>query len=143
MAWQKIRIEIPEEIGPSDRQAIGDEMVSLMISNARDGKGVRWEGDRARTRHFPAYTKEYEKFKGQKNVDLTLSGDMLDALTVISHQKGSILIGFENGTKENDKAEGNITGSYGRSPNPRKARNFLGLTASDIKSIVREYRGDN
>lgn len=140
MAWQKVRIDIPEDIGPSEREAIAADMVDLMVSNARDGVGIRWEGSRARTRHFPAYTKEYEKFKGQKNVDLTLSGDMLDALTVISHKKGSILIGFENGTKENDKAEGNILGSYGRAPNPRKARNFLGLTASDIRSIVGDYK---
>lgn len=111
-----------------------------MASKARDGIGVRYEGERARNKNFPKYTEKYEKFKGQKNVDLTLSGEMLDGLQVLSHKKGSVLIGFENGTEENDKAEGNITGSYGRSPNPRKARNFLGLTASEIKSIVRDYK---
>lgn len=140
MAWQKIRIDVPEDIGPSEREAMGAEMVALMVSKAKDGIGVRYEGDRARPKNFPAYTERYEKFKGQKNVDLTLSGEMLEALNVLSHKKGSILIGFENGSEENDKAEGNITGSYGRSPNPRKARNFLGLTASEIKAIVRDYK---
>src|SRR3990167_434655 len=137
VTWQKIRIEIPEEIGPYEREAIASEMVDLMVSKAKEGVGIRWEGERARPRKFPAYTERYEKFKGQKNVDLTLSGEMLDALQVLSHKKGSILIGFENGSQENDKAEGNITGSYGKSPNPRRARNFLGLTASEIRSIVR------
>lgn len=138
MAWQKIRIDIPEEIGPSEREAIGEEMVSLMVSKAKDGIGVTGS-ERFRNKNFPKYTPQYEKFKGQKNVDLTLSGEMLDALQVLSHKKGSILIGFENGSIENDKAEGNITGSYGKTPNPKKARNFLGLTASEIKEIVRNY----
>jgi hypothetical protein len=142
MAWQKIRLEIPENIGASMRDAIGEAMVKLMADKARDGVGVRYEGDRARPREFPAYTKKYADFKGQDNVDLTLSGDMLDALKVLSHKKGSILIGFDSGSEENGKAEGNITGSYGRNPNPRKARNFLGLLKSEINKIVRDNQSD-
>ncbi len=143
MAWQRIRIEIPENIEPAMREAIGNEMVRLMAEKARNGVGVRYEGDRARPKNFPAYSKKYADWKGQDNVDLTLSGDMLDALKVLSHKKGSVLIGFDSGSKENDKAEGNITGSYGKSPNPRKARDFLGLLKSEINQIVRDKKSDS
>lgn len=141
MAWQRVRIRIPSDIKPADRQAIGEEIVNMMKQNAVDGKGVRGSPDQFRRREFPGYTKDYEKFKGQSNVDLTLSGDMLGSLGVISHQSGSILVGFSNGSEDNAKAEGNITGSYGRAPNPRKARNFLGLIRSEVNQIVRDQIG--
>lgn len=142
MAWQRVRIDIPDELTKPQRDIAARMMVDLMVEKARNGEGIRKAGDRIRSRTFPKYTEAYEKFKGQSNVDLTLSGDMLSALDVISTKKGSVLIGFENGSEENDKAEGNITGSYGRSPNPRKARNFLGLRKSEINAIVRTVKSE-
>lgn len=141
MTWQRTRIELPDDLGPALREAIGREIVERMISNANSGVGVRKTASGVRKKQFPGYTKDYAKFKGQENVDLVLSGDMLADLDVISHKKGSILVGFENGTESNAKAEGNITGSYGKSPNLRKARDFLGLTKSEINEIVRNIRG--
>lgn len=140
MGWMKVRLEIPENLTPAQREEFGYLAAVAMADKARQGIGVRENGEYFRNKAFPRYTKEYAKRKGQSNVDLTLSGEMLDDLTLLSHRSGSVLIGFENGTESNDKAEGNITGSYGRSPNPRKARNFLGLTRSEIKEIVRSVR---
>jgi hypothetical protein len=142
MAWQKTRIEVPEDLTPQQREEAANQMVDLMAEKAQNGEGIRRSGDRVRPRTFPAYTQEYIKFKGQSHVDLVLSGDMLASLDVLSHKKGSVLIGFENGSKANAKAEGNITGSYGRSPNPQKSRNFLGLMKSEINAIVRSVRRD-
>lgn len=137
--WQRIRIPIPDDLGPSAREAIGIALRNRMQERAEEGKGMNATG--TRSKKFPGYTPEYEQFKGQSNVDLLLKGDMLASLNLISHQKGSVLIGFENGTKENAKAEGNIIGSYGKpAGDPSKARNFLGLPKAEIEQIIKENK---
>lgn len=98
----------------------------------RSQSGIDREG-----RRFPAYTKLYEKFKGQKNVDLTLNDEMLAAIRLLNHSNGEITIGFERGSRENGKAEGNILGTYGQpKPIPGKARDFLGLPNKVLKDLV-------
>ena len=134
--WQRVRLEIPRDIGPRAREAIGIELRNRMQERAEEGVGVNAAG--TRSKRFPGYTKEYAEKKGQTNVDLLLEGDMLAGMNLISHRPGSVLIGFQNGTEENAKAEGNILGSYGRLPNPKKARNFLGLPAAEIRRIIKE-----
>lgn len=98
---------------------------------------------------FPAYSKEYIKSLDFKNagkstkVDLSLSGDMLAALKLLSHGSGRISIGYENGTLENDIAEGNRTGSYGGSPNSSKARDFLGISNEKLAELIDYVKGDD
>lgn len=140
MAWQRVKIEVPEDLSKAEREEIGEEFVNKMVENAINGEGVRANGDKFRRKSFPAYTADYEKVKGQSNVDLTLSGEMLSALKVISHKKGVVMVGFDNGSEANAKAEGNILGSYGREPNIRKARNFLGLIPSEVRAIVNSVK---
>lgn len=140
MTWQKVRFDIPENLKPDERISIGQDIVDKIIDNATNGIGVRKSGERFVRKEFAAYSKAYEDKKGQSNVDLTLSGEMLSSLQVLSHKKGSVLVGFENGTEANAKAEGNILGSYGREPNKRKARNFLGLVSSEVRAILKEYK---
>lgn len=143
--WQRVRFEIPRELGPAERERIGIELRNRMQERANQGLGVNADG--TRSKKFPGYSEQYETFKKKSGrstdpVNLIFNGDMLAEMNLISHRPGSVLIGFENGSKENAKAEGNILGSYGRSPNPAKARNFLGLPAAEIKRIIKENRGD-
>lgn len=140
MTWQKLRVDIPEELSLSQREEAAQAMVDQIVNNAVEGKGVKGDSDKFTRAKFPAYSKAYEAKKGQKNVDLTLSGEMLSALKVISTKKGSVLLGFDNGSEANAKAEGNILGSYGREPNSKKARNFLGLIPSEIRQIVSKIK---
>lgn len=140
MAWQKIRIDLPDDLSADERTEVAQSFIDKMVENATNGVGVKGEPGSFTRAKFPAYTKKYEDIKGQKNVDLTLSGEMLSALKVISTKKGSTLIGFDNGSEVNGKAEGNITGSYGKEPDPKKARNFLGLTDREIRAIVNSVK---
>ena len=139
--WQRVRIPIPKGIGPDARQAIGEEMVERMVERAKSRRGVEAQGDGTfKHKIFPKYTKEYAKWKGvgRSNVDLTLSKEMLDSLDVISHKSGSILIGMPRGDSElNGKTEGNRLGSYGGSPDPSKARDFMGLPKTAMAEILR------
>ncbi len=147
MAWQRVRIPIPKGIGPSDREAIGEEMVERMVARAKSRRGVEAQGDGTfKHKRFPRYSKEYAEFKGvgRGDVDLTLSGEMLDALEVISHRSGSILIGMPRGDSElNGKCEGNRTGSYGGAPDPSKARDFMGLPKTEMARILRSATRDD
>jgi hypothetical protein len=127
--------------------ALGKEIVEFIRQRTESGIGVKETGRGFKNASFPPYSKIYKqsldyKIAGKSgNVNLTLSGDMLIALDVLSHKKGSVVIGYEKGSEENDRAEGNILGSYGGSPNPRRARNFLGISDADLATILEKYRG--
>lgn len=140
MAWQKTRIEIPEDIAPDERKAIAESILERIRERAiNEGRGIN--PDTRRLNKFPPYTKEYAKKKGvsRGSVDLTLSAEMLTDMRLLSDQKGSLLIGFENGTKLNGKAEGNQTGSYGGSPKASRARHFLGISVAELTEILKKH----
>ncbi len=137
--WQRVRISIPGRFGPSDREAIGDDVVEFIRQRSESGKNKN-------NRTFPKYTDEYVKSLDFKNagksrspVNLTLSGDMLIALDVLSTRKGSVLIGYEKGTEENARADGNIRGTYGQTFSTGKRRDFLGITSGDLGQIIRDH----
>lgn len=133
--WQRVRIQVPKSLTPTDRLILADLVIDR-ITDRTQNEQVDRSG-----KSFPRYTEEYanEKNTARSDVDLTLSGDMLDALKLLSHKSGSILIGYERGTELNARADGNIRGTYGKpSPNPAKARDFLGVSRSELSELIRE-----
>jgi hypothetical protein len=127
MAWQRLKVEVPKEYSPTEREDFGVLVADYIRERTAKGVGVR-DG---------ATYKFAGKSKGK--VDLVLSGDMLAELDVLRTKPGEVVVGFENGTEANDKAEGNILGSYGGDPNPKRARNFLGLTSREVEALVRKF----
>jgi len=132
--WQKVAIEIPKRFGPTERMAIAQEVISFIIDRSRSGKDINGKS-------FAKYTKDYASKKGQSNVDLTLSAEMLDAMELLNHKSGALVIGYDKGNKElNGKVEGNQLGTYGKAkPIPGKARPFLGINEKDLKRILNKY----
>lgn len=138
-AQQKVTIEIPAKYA-SDARSIADDMLTMIQDRSELGVGVKKRGKGFSTYDFPDYTPQYEKVKGQKRVDLRLSDEMLyEGMQVLSVKGNKITLGFKAGTKVNAKAEGNQIGSYGRDPNPKKARRFLGITADELDAILAGY----
>lgn len=98
-------------------------------------------------RKFAPYSKSYKGSldfkiggKSASNVDLTLSGELLDSLDLISDTSGSLLIGHhKNDTQLNGKAEGNIKGTYGNKSQVTKGRDYLGITKKDLTEILKKY----
>lgn len=86
---------------------------------------------------------DFEIAGKDSTVDLTLTGEMLDTLQVLSAQRGEIVIGFPEDSDVNGRAEGNILGSYGGDPNPSRARNFLDVSEKEISKIASQYPLDN
>ena len=136
---QKVTFTVPKDLDDDAREQLADDIIETI--RRRTEKGVDKSG-----RRFPAYSEGYVDSldfkiagKSKTRVDLTLSGDMLAALTVLDSRPGKIVIGFEDGSPENARADGNIRGSYGGSPNPSKARDFLGLPPAELARLLRFY----
>jgi len=132
------KIKIPKSIPEEDLEDLGADIVEFIRQRTESGKD---EDGRA----FPRYSESYKKSldfkiagKGGK-VNLTLSGDMLQALEVLQTKPGEIKIGYNKGDDEAGRAEGNILGSYGGDENPSKARRFLGISEKDLNKILKKY----
>jgi hypothetical protein len=137
----KITLSIPDFLPSQSRGEIGNRIIDFITERTLAGQNVygrKWSGKAGE------YTKAYAKKKGQTSpVDLELDGDMLAAMKTLTSKKGSITIGYEKGTKDERKAEGNIRGTYGQpSPIPGKARPFLDILKKDLQNILDEYIED-
>lgn len=141
MAQQKFTIKISKKYGVQERIAIGLDAIEQIIDRTQSGKDKKGKD-------FPGYSKEYTKSfdfklagKNKNKVDLTLSSEMLNALTILNHKPGQITIGYTKDDKfNNDKAEGNIKGTYGqKKPISGKKRDFLGISGDEKKEITSRY----
>lgn len=138
--WQKFRVNIDSAYSSDERESIADDIIKQIRERTQDGldkNGVK----------FKPYSKAYTQSmafqiagKSKGDVDLTLTGDMLGSMVLLSSEKGSLLIGFKNGTEENGKADGNIRGTYGKSKPVGPARDFLGISQSELKRILLDHQ---
>lgn len=138
--WQRIDIPISKKYSPIEREAIATEIINFIRKRTQDDNLDK------NNRKFASYSKAYTKSldfkiarKSKGNINLTLSGDMLGALQVLGDKSGSIRIGFENGSQENARADGNIRGTYGQKSQTAPKRDFLGLTRADLASILQRF----
>lgn len=137
---QKIAISIPVEYTEREKIAIAQDIIDFIVKQTKKGKDKNNE-------NFPRYSDEYVKSldfnnagKSRGKVNLQLSGDMLAALKVLDIKSSKVIIGYEAGTEENAKAEGNILGTYGQKKPTGKARDFLGITTKALTDeILRRY----
>lgn len=143
----KTKIRINDRYNASDRVSIARDIIRLIKDRTNNGVGVSGvknsEGTYSATKKFKGYTKEYvqsKKFtnagKSQSQVNLQLSKRMMGNLKLLNHDIGFIEIGYQKGSKDNAKAEGNIIGSYGGAPNKSNARNFLGITEQELSTVL-------
>jgi len=141
--WQKIDIKIDRKYSADEREDLGDRILEFIRNRTESGKNKN-------NRSFPKYSKGYAKSldfkiagKSKGNVNLTLSGDMLIEMDLLKHSKGSLRIGFEKGSEENGRADGNIRGTYGQSSSiSGKKRDFLGITKKDLKAVQKKFDKD-
>ena len=127
--WQRMKIAIPPKYKPADREVIAQEIIDYIVD--RTLQGVDKKGKEFKPLS-PEYKAKNKALGAGGKADLKLSGDMLGALDLISDKSGQLLIGFENGTEENDKADGHITGNVG------VKRDFFGITQKKVKEIIKE-----
>lgn len=128
---QSFIVSIPAHMDLRQRRLIGEDILAFIRS--RTSKGLDIYG-----RPFIPYSKVYKDSLDFRNagktekVNLTLTGEMVNLLMVLSTGAGWIKIGFDD-RQENDKA------SYNR----QHGRNFMGITEKDVNNIVKRYDGIN
>lgn len=134
------KIDLKELLGrdprPIEIMEFKEEALETIIKRTQDGKDINRE-------NFPNYTKEYasEKGVGISDVDLTDMGDMLLGIDG-DYDGSSFVLKMDRG--QTGKAHGNITGSYGKpSPDPKKARDFFGLSSKEAREIANRVKEDD
>lgn len=124
----------------STRQEIGREIIRYIQDRTKDGLGignVPFSGPDGDNKYSKNYTRHID-FKtggksGERTVNLTLTGDMLDSIEIIDASiPGRVEIGFEDGF-ENDKAKWMREKGY----------DFLGLTDAELSSIVGQFEEES
>lgn len=134
---QYIDIPLPKSVSKENRLTIADLIIERIVE--RTSEGLDKKGN-----PFPGYSKSYinsldfqNAGKSAGDINLQLSGDMLAALTILKDGPNKIRIGFEKGSDENARADGNIRGTYGKDRgSKKKARDFLGIDRDELKSII-------
>jgi hypothetical protein len=134
-APQQITVRVPEEQSnsPAKRESLAQEIIEFIRNRTREGTGARRRGRGFQNYSLSniRYTKEYAAFKGvgRSDVDLTLSGEMLDNIQHIKSKsrRGEITVGYRAGTKLNAKVEGN---------QDVHRRPFLGITRADLLTLL-------
>jgi len=132
--WTRVKIKLPKTIKPRERVAIAEVLLTHIVTRTLNGEDKN-------NKKFKNYTEKYADFKGVdvSDVDLTLDGEMLEALELVSHKSGEITIGYKDPSEElAGKVEGNRSGFYGNSKK-KKARDFLGITQSDLSLLLGAY----
>jgi len=139
---QTLVLELPDYIDLSDFKSIGRDVIEFIQKRAID-ENTGFNPDTGRNKRFPKYTKAYAALKGssKSDVNLILSSDMFNAMDVTKVQPRArrVEIGFTD-SEQNAKAAGNQLGSYGRDPDPKKARYFMGITKTDLEAILDKYK---
>lgn len=136
--WTKEKIKLPVTLNAKERKKIGMIIIEHIINRTAAGLDKR-------NKEFPNYSQNYadKKGVGTGDVDLILTGEMLDSLEVVSTKKGEVVIGYGDPSDElAGKVEGNRRGSYGGEPNRKKARDFLGIDPDELDLLVSSYQAD-
>jgi len=142
--WTSRKIQISKKYSEEERSAIAFGIISYITDRTKAGKGrdgKKW------TPPADKYSKEYRESldfknakKGQRKVNLTLSGDMLASIDLLKSESGKLTIGIDKGDADHDKAEGNIRGSYGKSTGFKsKARDFLSISQKEVNKVLKDF----
>lgn len=120
---------------------IAQGLIDYMVARVEAGKGIGGV-DLAEQSYSQTYSKSL-KFaaasKGKK-VNMTLTGDMLRSIDLLSEDGSVVVIGIEDET-ERAKAYGHQTG-FRNHPTIKKAkpRRFFGLTSGEIEKVLKEFK---
>ena len=140
--WQRFKVRIPEGYSPIERESIAQDIIDFVVERTHSGK------DKNNRKFKPGYSEGYASSRvghvaGKRKggtPDLKLTGDMLESLgEYIKHSPGEIVIGYEKGSEENAKADGNVRGTYGKSKPQVHGRDFMGITQKGLKEVLSNY----
>lgn len=129
-------IQIPSRFSEAQRLRLANLIINEIISRTKQGID---KNGRAFAKYSDSY-KESKDFalagKSQFRVNLTLTGEMLRNIEVISHGAGFITIGFPENSDENDKARWALADDNG------PVRDFFGLPQSAVSEFIKRIEAE-
>ena len=114
-------------VSEDDKEGLAYAIIDQIVERTRDGKSVK--GNR-----FKKLSKAYADIKGSSKVNLTLDGDMLDELDIVSIKGNKVKIGWDD-TLQSNKAFNHDTGDT------LPKREFFGVTEGELKKIIKDFKG--
>lgn len=129
-----VTIAIPSSFDASARQAVGRAVVDFIVRRTKRGvdiQGSKFRGNDGDGKYSDSYraSGEFEAAgKSPRRINMTLTGDMLDSLEVISTRPGFITIGYPDGPESQKSI-------WMR----EKGYNFLGIKNEDLQKILAEF----
>lgn len=143
----RLRIKLEELFGddlkddPAARLALGQAVIDEIVDRTESGIGAK--GQKLKSPYSKDYASslQFKAFDKAKNeVNLTLTGAMLNSLDVLNHDQDEIVIGWSERSLNGQKAHGHITGQEGK--NPKMKRDFFGLPEKVIKEVASDFKED-
>ena len=134
-------LKISKKYSPAEREAISLDIVDYILQRTADGKGKGGKKFGPPKGYSKAYRDSTEyKEAGKRNfINLKLTGDMLAELTPLPNKSGEVAYGYEAGSGQLGKAEGNVLGTYGQKRRVAPSRDFMGLTQKELGKILKNY----
>lgn len=118
---------------------IGDAIVDYTVKRVNAKKGIGGQNLRS------PYSKEYQKStefelygKTKDNVNMQLTGDMIDSIETLDVDDSILVVGIDN--ENAPKAHGHMTGKNGTVKNMK--RQFFGLTVDELKEVLKEFKSE-
>lgn len=115
---------------------IGQDIADFIRERSADNKGIGGKALRS------PYSKEYSESlefqvagKSRGDVNMKLTGDMLDSIEVLDFDGEVLTVGIEG--EQAPKAHGHMTGKNGQVP--KMKREFFGLTEKELDAILGNY----
>lgn len=139
----KTDLELRKHLSNEDMKRIGNLIVKQIRTRTQGGVGVDPSGKEYNLGSRP-YSSSYAKYKGvgKSDVDLTLTGDMLENMFVKSIDSSAIEISIKN--RDYGKLRGAEEGVFQRQGKPNKngkykvtkvKRPFFRLSDNDVETI--------
>lgn len=110
------------------KEDVAYAVIDAIVERTRSGKSVKGNS-------FKKLSKAYAGIKGTSKVNLTLDGDMLDELDIVSIKGNKVKIGWDD-TVQSNKAFNHDTGDT------LPKREFFGATEAELKAIVKEFKDE-
>lgn len=143
----KLKINLDElfgdqyDVNRATREAIGQAIIDRIVERTQEQHIDKFG------RSLGRYSKSYKESlgfqvtkKGETEVNLTQTGDMLASITILDQSPRTITIGFDDST-QNVKAYGHISGMEGHPvlEGRVKKRDFFGLPKSELDAIAAQF----
>lgn len=119
---------------PDLLENIGNEIKDY-ITNRVISKNQGYGGQKLRSPYSKSYQNsiEFDLFgKSATDINMTMTGDMLGAINIITAEGSDLLIGIDD--QNAAKAHGHMTGKNGEVP--KMKREFFGVTIDELKKKV-------